>query len=94
MKQLTYRNNWEYDEYYIDGVRVTSLTLVKIDDVDYTVTASIVTEQYMDMGRLVRASSVHYFVTTLVFGSNRKFDLNEIIRDKTIYAIEYLTEGK
>lgn len=89
MKKLTYSNNWEADIYKVEGKEIRTLKSVKIGSKTYKVTAHEVSAPYMDMGHRYVAVSKHYFVQEKVFGMNMTFDLNEIIKKKAIYAVEY-----
>jgi len=91
MKKLSYSNNWESDIYKVDGKELRSLSKVKIGSKIYKVTAHDVSVPYMDMGNRYVAVSKHYSVKEKVFGMDMLFDLNEIIRRKTVYAVEYKT---
>ena len=92
MKKLSYECSWEYDRYSIDNKPILTLTKVKIKGKEYKVTKRSVTIPYNDMGHTYTATSDHYFVEEEVFGKKMKFDLNEIIRDITVYPLEYTTK--
>lgn len=83
MKKLSYRNNWESDEYSVDGRRVSNMTAVYVKEgqefVQYPVTAKKVSVSYYDYGRTYYANSVHYFVQVSALGANIDIDLNQII---------------
>jgi hypothetical protein len=89
--KLTYSNNWEADEYFVNGKRVTSLKKVRIGTKEYKVTTREVSIRYMDMGHEGYGTSDHYFIKEVVFGIKMEFDLNSLIRRKAIFALEYKT---
>ena len=92
MTTLKYSNNWEADIYTIDGKNVKTLESVKIDGKLYSVSSRKVSVPYNDMGHSYNAVSVHYFVTTKVFGLSREFDLNTVVKDLQITPVKYTTE--
>jgi len=87
--RLEYSNNWESDEYWVDGKRIRGLQQVEIDGVKYTVNTRRVGVRYYDMGHDYTAHSDHYFITEKVFGIKTEFDLNELVRKKRILAIKF-----
>lgn len=89
MSKLTYRNNWEADEYYVDGKRVTKLTSVRINDLIYPVTSKTVSVPYSDHGTTYSGVSTHYFVEACMFGIPRLVDLNEYVNKLNIEAADY-----
>lgn len=92
--KLTYENSWESDTYKVDGKRVRNLTKVKIGGQVYKVTGKTVGVPYSDMGQPGMGVSTHYYVKERVFGMDKLFDLNEIVPNKSVYAVEYEIEGE
>lgn len=93
--KLEYENNWELDIYRVGGVKVKNLDKVRINKVDYKVTAREVTVTYYDHGHQGGSRSVHYFVKEKVFGITKEFDLNGIIKHKPITVLKYeLEDGR
>lgn len=92
MKRLTYKNNWENDNYYVDGLPIKELKTVSIRGKRYKVTARKVRVPVYDMGHTYNAISTHYFVEETVFGSKRSFDLNTIVRKQPVFAITFKVE--
>jgi hypothetical protein len=90
--KLTYRNNWGADEYFINGKRVKSLKKVRIGTKEYKVETREISIPYNDMGHTYHGTSDHYFVEETVFGIKKKFDLNELVSRKAIFALVYTTE--
>jgi hypothetical protein len=88
MKLLEYRNNWESDEYFVDGKPIRDIKKVSIDSKEYDVTARTVRVPYMDMGHRYDASSIHYFVNVKL-GIEVPIDLNTIVNNTKVYATEY-----
>lgn len=88
MKLLTYKNNWENDEYYVDGKRVEDLKSVQVDGKIYPVVARRVGVPYNDMGHTYTSMSTHYYITEQVFGTDRQFDLNTLTKVR-VYAIDF-----
>ena len=89
---LVYDNQWEYDNYYVltgsGKEKIVTLTIVSINGKEYAVTSRMVRVPYRDMGHQYEANSLHYFVKESVFGIEKTFDLNEIIKHTTIIAID------
>ena len=91
-KTLKYKNNWEADEYYINGKRIKALKRVRIIDKEYPVKTHQVSVPYNDMGHEYNGISDHYFVTETVFGIKKEFDLNEIVGKQSVFPLIYTTE--
>ncbi len=87
--QLTYQNNWEYDQYFVKGKQLSSLKLVSIDDVDYKVTSNPVSISYNDMGHTYSSTSDHYFITVDIVGIPTQVDLNTLVDKKQIIAKQF-----
>ena len=79
MGNLTYRNNWEADEYYVDGKRITSLEEVEENGVTYPVTTRRVSVPYNDMGHTYSGTSDHYFIEVSNLSTIMLLDLNRIV---------------
>jgi sporulation protein YlmC with PRC-barrel domain len=92
--KLTYKNDWEADQYSIDGKRIRTLNEVEIDKKKFKVTGNVVSIPYSDMGHTYHGISTHYFVTVKLFGINKKIDLNEIVNKKPVYATKFSLEEK
>jgi hypothetical protein len=92
--KLTYRNNWEADEYYVGKNRVIDLREVRINGKSYDVMSATVSVPYGDMGHTYTGRSKHYFVTEQVFGVDQQFDLNTVIRDVDVYAVKFTAKHK
>jgi len=90
MSKLEYRNNWESDEYQVDGKRVLNLTTVSINDVFYPVTSRMVSVAYNDMGHTYTAKSKHFFVVSKDLGV--EVDLNRIVGKTVVMAVNYEVE--
>ena len=90
MNILTYRNNWENDEYYVDGKRISNLKSVKINEKEYTVAREKVSKSYNDMGHNYTSTSWHYFVAEEVFGTMIVFDLNKVVGKVEVTAVEFV----
>jgi len=90
MSNLEYRNNWESDEYRVDGKRVLNLTTVSINDAFYPVNSRMVSVVYNDMGHNYTANSKHYFVTSKDL--NVEVDLNRLVNKNDIVAVNYEVE--
>jgi len=88
-KKLTYKNNWENDEYYVEGKPVVELKTVSIRGKVYKVTSKDVYVPVQDMGHTYNTRSTHYFIEEAVFGRKRKFDLNEIVPNQPVFAVSY-----
>jgi len=91
--RLSYKNNWESDEYYANGQLIDSLRSVSIDDKVYKVKPEIVAVPYNDMGHEYEGASTHYFIEEEVFGLTMKFDLNKIVRRAPVFAIYYTVKA-
>lgn len=87
MKKLEYRNNWESDEYYVMGKKISDLKTVAINEVFYPVTSRMVEVDYSDHGHEYTATSKHYFVTSMDLGV--EVDLNVLVRKNKIMAVDY-----
>lgn len=87
--KLEYRNNWEHDQYFVNGEKISNLHSVSINGVVYAVTGRDVYVDYNDMGVAHVARSKHYFVTTEVFGFPLEVDLNNIVRHTHVEAIQF-----
>jgi len=88
-KKLCYENNWEADEYSVDGKRVVRLEEVQIGQYLYRVTTRRMSVPYNDMGHTYNGVSDHFFVYEKVFGLQMPFDLNEIITRIPVFATKY-----
>lgn len=91
--KLTYKNNWESDEYFVGDKLLTSLSEVEIKGKRYKVKANDVGVPYYDMGHQYNAVSTHYFIAEKVFGVYVAFDLNEIVKRVSVKAIKFKTVG-
>lgn len=89
MITLKYWNDWEVDNYSVEGGDITSLTEVEINRERFDVTNSLVEVPYSDMGHASYATSTHYFITTKVFGIPMEFDLNTLVNKVKIIPIKY-----
>ena len=89
MNVLTYKNNWESDEYYVDGRKISNLVKIKFDDKIINVHSNEVTVRYMDMGHSSSSTSIHYFVTCKILGTEIEIDLNQIVPKTRIEAFEF-----
>lgn len=87
--KLEYTNNWEHDEYWINGKRVKSLSLVYINGEELPVVSKKITVAYTDMGHRYSSTSTHFFVEVEAFGLKHLIDLNKIVDRATVYAIVY-----
>jgi hypothetical protein len=92
IQTLKYSNNWENDVYTIQGHRVIDLKQVSIHGKKYEVTSKSVSVGYSDHGHSYTSTSTHYFVTEYVFGKPKVFDLNTLMRDHDVKAIQYTLE--
>lgn len=94
LPRLKYRNNWEYDQYLVNGKLITSLKEVIINGYIYKVKSRQVSVPYSDMGQQGYSCSTHYFVKEKVFGVTMEFDLNTIVGKKgaLVLASEYTLE--
>jgi len=89
---LTCINNWESLEYRINGIRVKSLSKVKIDGKTYDVVASAVTVPYSDTGHTYTATSTHYFVKLPVGKKFVEVDMDSLPRGLIIVPVTYTLE--
>jgi len=89
MMKLQYQNNWQFDEYFVDGRRIDSLEKVRIGKQDYPVVAKSVRVTYEDMGAEYISTSTHFFVQKKVFGILMDFDLNLIVPKVEVSALQY-----
>jgi hypothetical protein len=87
--KLSYKNNWEADEYYVDGQRILDLRVVEIGGVKYNVTSKVINVPYNDMGHVYHGVSKHFFIEEDVFGVTMKFDLNKLVGKLDVNAVEY-----
>lgn len=90
--RLSYKNNWEADQYFVDKNPVSDITKVRIKGVDYKVTSAVVSVPYNDMGHTYSGTSKHYFIRTKVFGIWQEFDLNELVDKVAISVLKYTLE--
>jgi len=86
---LTYKNDWENDRYFVDGVEIVDLIGVYICGKFYDVEGREVSVRYYDSGHEYSAKSRHYFVKETVFGVEKTFDLNTIVGTTKIIALFY-----
>lgn len=101
-KVLAYTNNWQADEYTIDGSPVIDLKKVRVDGEEFEVTKREVSVQYNDMGHVYNGTSMHYFVTVTPNGPTGKpmkglatsIDLNTIVNKMAIEPIDYITAAE
>lgn len=89
MKKLKYVNNWEYDEYYVGKTQVNDLKRVMINNFEFEVKAKTVTVEYSDMGTPGSATSVHFFIVGMMGGIGFERDLNTLVRNMDVYAVEW-----
>ncbi len=87
MNKLEYRNNWESDEYYVGGKRISNLTTVSINGVFYPVTNRVVTIPYDDHGHVYNGISTHYFIVSQDLGV--EVDLNRVVRKQKVIAVKF-----
>jgi len=80
-KKVTFQNNWETHEYYIDGVKVQDgkLDHVWIDGERHNLIARVTSVPYTDWGHSYTATSTHYFVDTQVLGVRLEIPLHDFI---------------
>lgn len=93
---LIYRNNWEYDEYYVKPpnkgeVRIKTLNSVKVDGVVFKVTTKRVGVTYNDMGYAYNSHSNHFFIDSVV-PKGTKIDLNTLMDGRRVVALDYTPE--
>jgi hypothetical protein len=93
-QRLSYKNNWESDEYYAGGQLIESLREVSIDSKLYKVKPEIVSIPYNDMGHDYEGVSTHYFIEEEAFGITMKFDLNKIVRRAPVFATYYTVKAE
>ena len=86
---LTYVNNWEVDEYYVNGTRIKALKSVVINGKEYPVMSKKITVPYSDMGHSYTSTSEHYFIDVVDSSIHTLTDLNEVIRNNKIYAKDF-----
>ena len=79
MDKLTYRNQWEADEYYVGEKRIHILDEIEYNGVTYPVTTVRMSVPYNDMGHTYHGVSNHFFVDIEVLGVRIKMDLNKIV---------------
>ena len=87
--KLTYKNSWESDQYYFNGILLQTLKEYEIEGKRYKVKVNTVSVPYSDMGREYSGISDHYFITEKVFGKNFEFDLNELVNKHKIIPIKF-----
>ena len=87
-KALTYRNNWESDEYYLGDKKLEIINIVEIDGKIYDVVARNVSKSYSDHGHTYTATSRHYFIQERVFGTVMEVDLNTICNKTKVWFVE------
>ena len=87
-KVLTYRNNWESDEYYLGDKRLDNISIVEIDGKKYNVIRRMVTKSYSDHGHTYTAKSWHYFIEEKVFGTVMEVDLNTLCNKTKVWFVE------
>lgn len=87
-KVLKYKNNWESDEYYLNGERVDNIEFVEIDGKRYDVVSRMVSISYNDHGHSYQARSRHYYIKEKVFGTVMEIDLNTIVNKTQVRVVE------
>lgn len=87
-KTLTYRNNWESDEYYLGDKKLDNMSIVEIDGKRYSVFRRKVTKSYSDHGHTYGATSWHYFIEEQVFGTVMEVNLNTICNKTKVWFVE------
>ena len=87
--KLTYKNDWEYDQYFVDGKRIRELHLIEVNGVQYDVDSGQVSVPYDDMGHTYTATSTHFFVEVEVLGVKVQIDLNRVVKKQRIKALAY-----
>lgn len=78
-----YKNNWEADEYFIDGTKVTDITEIEIGGERYDVIAREVSVPYNDMGHIYEGRSKHFFIQVPIGRARTHLvtvDLNTLMR--------------
>lgn len=91
-KRLKYENNWNHDRYYVGGKRVKDIRVVEIDGQYFDVFSSEITIPTPDMGTTYNATSTHFFITIKVGKTDLSVDLNELVENDKVYAIDYELE--
>jgi hypothetical protein len=83
---LSYQNQWEADEYRVNGRRVATLTKIHIRDKkgtkgkSFMVRAARVSVPYDDMGHEYYGTSTHFFIDLPVVGRKSvEVDLNRLM---------------
>ena len=87
-KTLTYRNNWESDEYYLGDKKLDNMSIVEIAGKRYNVIRRQVSKSYSDHGHTYTAKSWHYFIEEMVFGTVMEVDLNTICNKTKVWFVE------
>jgi len=87
-KVLKYKNNWESDEYYLNGQRVDNIEFVEIDGKRYDVVNRMVSITYSDHGHSYQARSRHYYIKEKVFGTVMEIDLNTIVNKTEVKVVD------
>jgi len=87
-KVLKYKNNWESDEYYLNGKRVDNIEFVEIDGKRYDVVNRMVSITYSDHGHSYQARSRHYYIKEKVFGTVMEIDLNTIVNKTEVKVVD------
>lgn len=92
--RLKYEDNWKNDIYRLADRKhtpITSLTKVRIDNLDYQVVSHKIIVPYEDMGKMYNSKSTHYFIKTKFLGAIREIDLNTVVPKTKVVAIDYTT---
>lgn len=89
MNKLTYKNNWEADQYFVNGEQIRELFLVEYNGEKYAVDKARVSIPYNDMGHTYYGVSDHFYITVDVMGTLQKIDLNRIVNKSDINAVVY-----
>jgi hypothetical protein len=87
--KLTYKNNWENDEYYVGENRVRTLEKIRIGKKEYDVIMENRTVNAYDMGHVYPVTSNHFFVKTKVLGVMTMVDLNTIVPKTRVMVLKY-----
>lgn len=87
-KTLTYKNNWESDEYYLGDKKLDNISIVEIDGKIYNVIRRQISVSYSDHGHQYTAKSWHYFIEEKVFGTVMEVDLNTICNKTKVWFVE------
>lgn len=77
------------DEYYVDGKQIVSLESVKADGQEYKVRSRKVVTPYDAYGHTYTAVSKHYYVDIVALGVTIPLDLNLIVPNKDITAVNF-----